>query len=435
MMGAKLVLARLIYDVTMRLSVPLYVAKLWRLGASEPLYRHRLRERFALYTRTLRPQPEAWPVVWVHAVSLGETRAAKPLIEGLRQRHPAMRLVLTCSTATGMQAGHELLGAGDVQTWLPMDIPGAVRRFFRRARPTVGVVMDTEVWPNLMRVAARKKVPMILANGRLSQSSLDHSNRFATLLGPAVAAFDAVLAQSVTDAQRLRQAGARHVVVCGNLKFDVTPPPKLTAKGLSWRTALRRPVVLMAASREGEEAMLLDAWAGVASPKPLLVIVPRRAQRLDEVASQVEGRGLRLLRRSRIVESPSPDDANVDVWLGDSVGEMALYFACADVALLGSSFGVHGGQNLIEAAACGCPVVMGLHTYNVAETTELALQARAALRVADMQAGVTQAVILARDVQRNAWVERALRFAAEHRGATERMVQRIDTVIQARRAP
>jgi 3-deoxy-D-manno-octulosonic-acid transferase len=436
-MGLQYLIARIAYNVSLWLALPLYLVRLWRRGAKEPLYRHRIMERLGFYKRTLRPDRQGvqpWPVVWIHAVSLGEMQAAKTLIAAMRQHHPEMRLVLTCSTHTGMEAGRELVGEGDVQTWLPFDTAWSTRSFMRRARPTIGLVMETEVWPNLMRAAARKKVPMVLANARLSQRSLDKGSRFATLLRPAVASFDVVLAQSLGDAQRLREAGARDVLVCGNLKFDVTPPPKLTAKGLSWRALMSRSVVLMSSSRDGEEAQLLDAWAREPAPRPLLLVVPRHPQRFDEVAALIEQRGFRLKRRSVMGDIPSPGDDQVDVWLGDSMREMPMYYAMSDVALLGGSFGTYGGQNLIEAAACGCPLVMGLHTYNFAESSELALQARAAVRVSDMRQGVEQAVNLARDPLRNEWVERALRFASVHRGATDRMVERITPLVAQRRS-
>ena len=428
-------LAHALYSLTLRALSPVYVLRLLVRSGQEPAYRKRIRERFGLYRRKLPRASQLRPHVWLHAVSMGETRAAKPLVRELRERVPGMRLVLTCSTATGVEAGRELLHEGDVQTWLPFDTPGATRRFLERFAPAVGVIMETEVWPNLLHEAKCANVPMVLANARLSERSLERGRRFDAVIRPAVATFARVLAQSIPDAQRLREAGAAPVEVCGNLKFDISPPPKMLALGLSWRTSHRRETILLASSREGEEPMLLDAWMRLRAPRPLVLIVPRHPQRFGDVAGMVRSRGLRFARRSQWGDRPQPQDLDVDVWLGDSMGEMPIYYASADVCLLGGSFAELGGQNLIEAAACGCPIVMGPHTFNFAEASELALRSRAAIRVDDMGQGVERAVALARDPQRNEWVERAFNFAAMHRGATERMVERVLEVAKVRSVP
>lgn len=421
-------MANALYNAALWLIKPFYVAKLKRRARDEPAYGKRIRERFGFYRKALKRAHLGHNIVWVHAVSLGETRAAAPLVAALRQRFPWMRLLLTCSTATGVQAGRELLQDEDIQTWLPYDSPRATRRFLAQFEPVIGIVMETEVWPNLLREAKAAGVPMVLANARLSPASLAKGQRFGTLLSPAMASFEAVLAQSIPDAQRLREAGSAKVEVSGHLKFDVTPPAKLLARGLSWRMAVNREVVLMAVSREGEEAMLLDAWVKVPTPRPLLLIVPRHPQRFSDVARMVHQKGLSLSRRSEWDDKPGPEHFAADVWLGDTMGEMPVYYATADVALLGGSFAPFGGQNLIEAAACGCPVVLGPHTYNFAEASELALQARAALRVDTLEEGLKRAIYLAHDPERNGWVERAFNFAAQHRGATDRMANRIAEV-------
>jgi 3-deoxy-D-manno-octulosonic-acid transferase len=416
-------LARGLYSFLLRLLTPVYLARLWWRGRAEPQYRMRLGERLARYA--LPPRRGQGGVVWVHAVSLGETLAAAPLVAALREQVPHMRLLLTCSTATGVQAGQELLHLEDDQAWFPYDTPGSVRRFLKRYRPAVGVIMETEIWPNLMHAARAAHIPMVLANARLSAKSQRKGRRLAVLLRPALAAFTRVLAQTARDAQRLRESGAQPVEVCGNTKFDITPPAKMLARGHQWRQGLPRAVVLMAVSREGEEQLLLDAWRALPEPRPLLVIVPRHPQRFDEVAALVERNGFSLLRRSSWAEAPPAAAAGVDVWLGDSMAEMPLYYACADVALLGGSFLPWGGQNLIEAAACGCPLVMGPHTYNFEEAAQLAIEAGAAMRMNDLHGAVRRAVVLANDPRRNDWVDAALAFAASHRGATERMAQRI----------
>ncbi len=413
--------ARALYALLLRAAMPLYLLRLWRRGAREPLYRQWLGERFGHY----RGAPPIPAMLWLHAVSLGETRAAKPLIDALRQQQPGLRLLLTHGTATGRVAGQSMLQPGDVQAWLPYDTPGAARRFLRRFRPAVGVLMETELWPSLMHEAERVGVPIVLANARLSEHSARKGRRLAALLHPAARRLTLALAQTAPDAQRLREAGAPQVRVDGNLKFDMTPQPSLLARGRQWRAALDRPVVMAANTREGEEISLLAAWRGQPMQRPLLLLVPRHPQRFDEVGALVQAQGLRLARRSSWGDIAPPDAAAADVWLGDSMGEMELYYACADVALLGGSFAPLGGHNLIEAAACGCPLVMGQHTFNFAQAADLALAAGAALRVADIGAGVVAAQALANDPQRGHWVQRALSFADAHRGAAQQMARRI----------
>jgi 3-deoxy-D-manno-octulosonic-acid transferase len=296
------------------------------------------------------------------------------------------------------------------------------------------VLMETEIWPNLLRGAAAEQVPMLLANARLSAKSQAKGERIGALIRPVAGALVAVLAQTEADAQRLRHFGANRVQVCGNLKFDVSPSPALLASGMQWRQMLARPVVLAAVTREGEEMPLLQCWSTLEAPRPLLLLVPRHPQRFDAVADMAAGFGLKLQRRSAWTALPPAEALDADVWLGDSMGEMPLYYAASDVALLGGSFGPFGGQNLIEAAACGCPLVMGPHTFNFSEAAELSLAAGAAVRVDDVEQGVTRAVALARDPSRELWVQRALAFAAAHRGSAERMAREVLTVAASRLA-
>ena len=418
--------ARSLYSALLVLAQPLYLLRLWWRGRAEPLYRVAIGERLGRY----RDAPSSgW--LWLHAVSLGETRAAAALIEALRARRPGLRLLLTHSTATGRAAGQELLREGDRQTWLPFDTPAAVRRFLVHFEPAIGVLMETEVWPNLLPAAQVRGIPLVLANARLSEKSRRRGERFDAILRPAVEALSLVLAQSEADAQRLRSAGAREVRVCGNLKYDLAPDAALLERGQAWRAALARPVLLFAVSREGEEAPLLGAWARLRSTlaaPPLLVIVPRHPQRFDEVAALMRASGLNIARRSDWGEVPGAAALAADAWLGDSMREMPLYYGLAQVALLGGSFAPLGGQNLIEAAACGCPVVMGPHTFNFAEAAVLAEAAGAALRVEGIEAGLAQALALLGDAQRLADAgERCRSFAAEHRGAAQRMADQVSS--------
>jgi 3-deoxy-D-manno-octulosonic-acid transferase len=286
--------------------------------------------------------------------------------------------------------------------------------------------METEVWPQLLHQARRHQVPMVLANARLSERSLRRGKRFAALLRPSAQQLRLVVAQTEADAQRFKQFGAREVLVGGNLKFDMQPDPAQLAVGRAWRSAVGRPVVLAASSREGEEAPLLAAWkkqtAGLAQA-PLLVIVPRHPQRFDEVARHIEAAGFAHARRSGWTHTPPAQALAVDVWLGDSMGEMALYYSLAHVALLGGSFAPLGGQNLIEAAACACPVVMGPHTFNFAQAAELALEAGVAWRVVDVEAAVVQCLDVVSSSRRVKASQDALLFAQTHRGCADKTAQ------------
>ena len=405
-----------LYSATLRLLTPAVLLRYWWRGRAEPTYRLAMRERLGHYAGKA---PTG--MFWLHAVSLGETRAAAALIAALRAQLPHMRLLLTHGTATGRDAGQSLLREGDQQAWLPLDTPGATQRFFTHFKPLVGVLMETELWPNLLHAAQEAAVPMVLANARLSEKSQRKGERLAALLRPALHSLRLAMAQTEDDARRLRDSGAGEVVVAGNLKFDMTPDAGQLARGRSWREASPRTIALAASTREGEEGQLLTLWQSLPAPRPLLLIVPRHPQRFDAVAQLVHSSGLSLARRGAWGDVPSPDATNADVWLGDSMGEMAVYYAAAHVALLGGSFEKLGGQNLIEAAACGCPVVMGPHTFNFAEAAELALGAGAALRVDGLAEGVRRAVALAGDAMHAPTSARALAFAAAHRGAGQRM--------------
>ena len=418
-------LVRAAYSLVLRIGLPLYLLRVLRRGRGETLYATLIGERRGRYRAAAMPG-----ALWIHAVSLGETLAARPLIDALRQALPGRPLLLTHGTATGRSAGQPLLRLGDAQAWLPFDTPGAVRRFFDHFAPVAGVLMETEIWPNLLAEAKARDVPMLLANARMSERSQRRGRRVEALLRPAFESLADAFAQTEADAARLRKAGVRNVSVEGNLKFDLTPDPRLVELGKRWKAATAaRPVVLAAITREGEEASLLAAWRGVAQPRPLLVVVPRHPQRFGAVAELIASSGFTLSRRSVWGEAPPESAASADVWLGDSMLEMPAWYSLADVALLGGSFAPLGGQNLIEAAACACPIVLGPHTFNFAQAAELALAAGAALRVETMEEGIARAIAIGRGEEHRRRAEAALAFAAAHRGAAERMATRIRRAI------
>jgi 3-deoxy-D-manno-octulosonic-acid transferase len=356
--------------------------------------------------------PRSDKLVWVHAVSVGEARAAAPLVQGLKTALPDYTVLMTCTTAAGRATIREFYGASVQVCFLPYDFPRAVRRFLEYFRPRLGVVMETEVWPNLVAGCARLGVPLVLANARLSEKSARGYARWARLARPAFAGLSAVCAQSAADAERLRALGARRVEVSGNLKFDVAPGPAQLAAGRAWRQSIGRPVVLLASTREGEEELLL-AEASSLPPEVLIVVVPRHPQRFDEVAG---------LAQSRRTASPLPQ-AGERVHLGDTMGEMAFYYAAADVAIIGGSFKPLGGQNLIEAMACGAPVIVGPSMFNFAEATRLAVEAGAAVQCSDPLSALEKAAALLGDPEkRNEMRKAGLRFCETHRGAAARQL-------------
>ncbi|HEX5686514.1 MAG TPA: 3-deoxy-D-manno-octulosonic acid transferase [Ideonella sp.] len=418
----KKALARAAYSSLLRLATPLYLARLWWRGRREPGYRVAIGER--LGSGKGRAHPAG---LWIHAVSLGETRAAAALVDALRVAEPGLRLLLTHGTATGRAAGASMLRPGDHQAWLPYDTPGAVRRFLKRHKPGLGVLMETEVWPNLLHEASRAGVTMVLANARLSERSAVKGKRLAALLHPAGQKLALALAQSEADAHRLHNAGVPSVEVCGNLKYDLRPDAEQLAQGQAWRARLGRPIVVAANTREGEEAELLDAWLTLPATRPLLLLVPRHPQRFDEVAALVAAKGLVLGRRSTwSAEGPAADDARADVWLGDSLGEMALYYGLADLGLQGGSFRPFGAHNFIEAAACGCPMLLGPSVFNFAEAAQQALAAGAAWQVGHWAEALQRVrALLADEAARAQAVQAARAFAALHRGAAARMAARI----------
>lgn len=416
---------RLIYSLALALAAP----AMW-LG----LYRRARREggewgvcsaaRFGRYAGA----PRGNRPIWLHAVSLGETRAAKPLIDALLDT--GQPLLLTHTTATGRAQSSAWyareLACGQLEiAWLPYDFRHAMRRFFAHFQPRAGILIEREVWPNLVAEAGRAGVPLALVSARLSARSLVTMTRLDWWMRPAFAALALVQAQTPADAGRLFDIGARTAGVMGNLKFDVALPAGVMAQGRHWRAAWRRPVVVMASTREGEEAAFLEAVdkASVTGSRPLFVLVPRHPQRFDVVARLLEAAGAAYVRRSTLAASAAIDET-VDWLLGDSVGEMPAYYAAAEVAIIGGSFVDFGGHNLVEASAAGTPVLIGPHTRNFAQATEDALAEGAALRVANADAAIAQALQLLSDTPRRAHMaEAASRYIRAHQGATARALE------------
>jgi 3-deoxy-D-manno-octulosonic-acid transferase len=388
------------YDLLMRILQPMLRRKLHQRAKHEPDYGLNVAQRFGLYEGSL----PTGGFVWLHAVSLGETRAAALLLPALRESMPGMRLVLTHSTATGLVQGRGLLQPGDIQIWLPWDTAQATGQFLAHFRPCMGLLMETEVWPNLVQACRNADVPLCLINARMSEKSWLKAKRWPLLSGPAYRGLSSVLAQTPTDAQRFLALGCQSVEVAGNIKFDVAISTQAQSVAARWQRGLSsRFVVMLASSRVGEELLWLqclksspERLAQLKARKILWFVVPRHPQRFDEVHALLEQAGLRCQRRSEWGDlSPDPSQFDqVDVVLGDSLGEMHSYYLVSKLALLGGSFEPLGGQNLIEAAACSCPVIMGPHTFNFSEAAELAETHGAAMRVQDMGAALDRVVFV-----------------------------------------
>ena len=403
---------RAIYTLLLHVALPWVLARLWWRGRREPGYREGIAERFG--ASTYAPNRR---LLWLHAVSVGEVRAAAPLVRALQREHPDHDLLVTCLTAAGRDAAQQVYGESVLLAYLPYDFPWAVRRFLEHYRPQLGVLVETEIWPNLMHACAARRVPVLLANARMSRQSAQAYRRLAWLSRPAFAGLAAVCAQGAADARRLRRLGAANVSVAGNLKFDIAPDPAKAEEGKAFRTALRhRKVLLLASTREGEEERLLRGL-GAQDDGVLIVLVPRHPRRFDEVAVLAARMGFTLARRS-LGEAPHQGRR---LYLGDTMGEMAFYYAMCDVAVIGGSFAPLGGQNLIEASAAGVPVIAGPHMFNFADVTRLAVEAEAALQTPDVASALRAARALLDDPARCARMGIAgKRLCAHHRGAAER---------------
>jgi 3-deoxy-D-manno-octulosonic-acid transferase len=401
-----------LYSALLFVLIPLALARLaWR-ARQQPGYVRNLGERFGRYRSA--PQHN---VLWVHAVSVGETRAAEPLVRALQAAYPSHRVLLTTMTPTGRQTSEQLFGDTVLRCQLPYDLPFAVAAFLRHYRPLFGALMETELWPNLVEGCRAAGVPVALVNARLSERSARGYRRVGGLMRETLERLTAVGAQSQADADRLSGLGAARVTVTGNLKFDRGPKPADHTLGAMLRARFgARPVLVAASTREGEEELVLDAVAD-APPELLTVIVPRHLQRFDEVARLIERRGLAFQRRS----DELPVRAQTRVLLGDSMGELFAYYAASDMAFIGGSLLPLGGQNLLEACAAGKPVLIGPHPFNFAEATRLAVEAGAALQVADVGA-LAEAVrtLLADAPLRNRMGAAGLALMRQHQGATQR---------------
>jgi 3-deoxy-D-manno-octulosonic-acid transferase len=413
---------RFFYTLLHLLALPAILLRLWWRGFAEHRYRKNIDERFGYLDlprmETIQDNGRTFhKVIWIHAVSVGETRAAHPIVMLLRQQLPDHAILITHMTPTGRRTGKALFRDETLRSYLPYDVPFALNRFFDHVRPRFGILMETEVWPNTIAACKARAIPLFLVNARLSERSLKRYQRFANLAHEAFSGLTGIAAQTRADAERLRLLGAQNMVVTGNVKFDFQVSDQSVGLGDAMRKTFgeTRGIWVAGSTREGEEEMLLDAIEAVGLPQgALTVIVPRHPQRFEAVAAMMMNRGIPFIRRSDNAVVP----ASVNYVLGDSMGEMFSYYTAADVVLMGGSLKNLGGQNLIEPLAVGRPVVVGPHTFNFSEATELAIEAGAAIRVADAREAIQRISQLLTDKEtREAMSHAGLTFAEANRGA------------------
>nr|WP_216862776.1 3-deoxy-D-manno-octulosonic acid transferase [Polynucleobacter sp. CS-Odin-A6] len=428
-----------IYQLLWHLLLPLAFIRLaWRTRHSKE-YLHHFAERLGFSYGKSNVQGS----VWIHAVSVGETRAAQPLIDAYLARGET--ILLTHMTLNGRRTGAGLfskaIAAGQLrQVYLPYDLCWAVANFIRTFKPKLGLFMETEAWPTVVFYCAEIGLPLFLVNARLSERSARRVNQFGKAGRALFQAFAGILAQTEFDAQRYRSLGVKKVEIVGNLKFDVPLDPRLVELGKAWQLELhgnQRLMVCAASTRDGEEVIILKAWkdlllSNAFKNAPLLCLVPRHPERFSEVAKQIHEAGLRYRRRTEWHGAPQ-GITDIEVILGDSMGEMPMYYSAADLVLMGGSLLPFGGQNLIEACAAGCPVLLGEHTYNFQQAALDATQIGAAKRITGelVLSEPTALIESLKSLLLNTAVlakmsSAAKAYSIEHQGATKRMLAALD---------
>ncbi len=416
---------RNLYSSLFYLALPFIFFRLWWKGRRTPGYRQRWRERLALIPAL----PERQGCVWVHAVSLGEMIAAKPLILALQKGYPDYNFVITNMTVTGSGMASQLKGENIFHFYVPYDLPDVVERFLERARPSMAIIMETELWPNLLHYTAAKGIPIFLANARLSDRSLQGYKRIRSLVTPMLQSFILILAQTQEEARRFIELGAdpQKVQVTGSIKFDVPLPTELVAKGRALRVSWgeRRPTLIAASTHGGEEEKILRAFAELRAvwPTALLVLVPRHPERFNEVALLCQKHNFQLIRRTQNL----PCQQDTAVFLGDTLGELFAFYALADIAFVGGSFVAVGGHNLLEPAALALPIITGPNLFNFTEIFNLLNQVGAVVQVEDEQQLVEACEALLAEPERGQEMgTRALKVVEQNRGALQKHLDYIE---------
>lgn len=420
-------MARSLYTLLLYCAIPFILLRLWWRGRGNPAYRQRWAERFGFVSASPRP------CLWLHAVSVGETVAARPLVERLLRDCPQYPLWITTTTPTGSATVQRLFGGRVQHSYLPYDLPDALHRFLQRVQPVLLVVMETEIWPNLYAACGRRGIPLLLANARLSVKSLRGYQRVGGLVRQTLQHVRCIAARSQQDTEHFQVLGATagQIVVCGNIKFDLAVPTGLTAQAQALRHQWgeQRPVWVAASTHQGEDEIILRVFQQVRQvvPDVLLVLVPRHPERFAAVAELCAQTGLPTVRRSR-GETPSPNTA---ILLGDSMGEMLLWYAAADLAFVGGSLVPHGGHNPLEAAAFAVPVLSGTHIHNFSDIFPPLCAAGGAVLVEDAAAVQRQVLVwLQQPTMRQQVGAAAKQFFQQHQGVVDCLMQQIDKLMK-----
>lgn len=421
-------MVRQLYSAIHYLALPYIFLRLaWR-GHRNPGYWERWGERFG----RIAALPEDQPTLWIHAVSVGEVQAAVPLVRALRAAGRDLRIVVTTTTPTGQERVQQALGNSVLHRYAPYDLPGAVRRFLERVHPQVVIIMETELWPNILHQCSRRGIPVLLANARLSEQSAASYRRVATTVGKMLASISCIAAQTRDDAMRLVSLGARadRVRVTGNTKFDVHLPASLSEEAQVLRRCfgVDRGVWIAASTHDGEEQQVLQAFEQVrhALPDSLLVLVPRHPERAASVAALARRAGHVIAMRS---ESP-PSCTGASVFIGDTMGELPLFYAASDVAFVGGSLVREGGHNMLEPAALGIPVVFGPYVHDVAEISDRLIEAGAGRKVQDKGELGAAVVEYMHDANlRHVAGQRGREFVKQNRGALKLVMELVDELM------
>ncbi|MFJ2459854.1 lipid IV(A) 3-deoxy-D-manno-octulosonic acid transferase [Pseudomonas neuropathica] len=422
---------RTLYTALFYLGLPLVAIRLWLRARKAPAYARRIGERFSYGMPTLQPGG-----IWVHAVSVGESIAAAPMIRALLQRYPQLPITVTCMTPTGSERIQALFANEPriQHCYLPYDLPCAAARFLDRVQPKLAVIMETELWPNHIHQCAKRGIAVALANGRLSERSAKGYGRFGKLTAPMLAEMSLFAVQTEAEAQRFRDLGARPetVEVTGSIKFDLTIDPQLLQRAADLRgqwQALERPVWIAASTHEGEDEVILDAHRRLLTnhPDALLILVPRHPERFNSVFELCQREGFTTVRRS----TGSNVDAQTSVLLGDTMGELLFLYALADSAFVGGSLVANGGHNLLEPAALAKPVISGPHLFNFLDIAAQLREAGALAEVDDAEGlalEVQRLFELPRDAQRMA--DAGLAVMRRNQGALQRLLDGLGRLIK-----
>lgn len=417
-------MALLLYSTLFRLLLPLFALRMLIRSRHAPAYRQRMLERIGIST------PLSTKPLWIHAVSVGEVIAISPLVERLLQAYPSTHILITTMTPTGAAQVQQLFGASVTHRYIPWDSPGSVNRFLDRVTPSAGIIVETELWPNLLHLCAKRKVPLMLVNARLSERSCRGYKRFGSLTQVALNSLIHICAQHDADAKRFISLGmpADRVSVEGSIKYDLVIPASAIEQGAHWRVDLGigRPVIVAASTHQGEDQTILEAWSLAREKQPnlVLILVPRHPERFDSVYQLAKGFNQAVARRSDQRPASSETETETEIWIGDSLGEMLCYYAAADIAFVGGSFSGTGGHNPLEPAAMGLPIIMGPSRYNFAAICEELAQEGAlsqAVDADDLAIKIEQAF-----AQKERAASAGKRVVERNRGALERLLNRIE---------